>query len=65
VDPSDASKGAVRSLDNAFSRLKSRLKLEIGVTAAQVAEDPEPGPIAHAFLAYQSALQDAGWLDLR
>jgi DNA helicase-2/ATP-dependent DNA helicase PcrA len=55
----DVTKGAVRSLDDAFSRLK----LEIGVTAAQVAEDPAPGPIARAFLAYESALEAAGGLD--
>jgi DNA helicase II / ATP-dependent DNA helicase PcrA len=52
-------RGAVRRLDDAFSRLK----LEIGVTAAEVATDPEPGPVARAFLAYESALEDAGGLD--
>jgi DNA helicase-2/ATP-dependent DNA helicase PcrA len=55
----DITAGAIRRLDDAFSRLK----LEIGVTAAQVAEDPEPGPIARAFLAYEQALEDAGGLD--
>ncbi len=55
----DIDRGAVRRLDDAFSRLK----LEIGVTAREVATDPEPGPIARAFLAYESALDDAGGLD--
>ena len=55
----DITSGAVRRLDDAFSRLK----LEIGVTAREVATDPEPGPIARAFLAYEQALEDAGGLD--
>ena len=55
----DITPGAVRRLDDAFSRLK----LEIGVTAVEVATDPEPGPIARAFLAYESSLEDAGGLD--
>jgi superfamily I DNA/RNA helicase len=50
---------AIRRLDDAFSRLK----LDIGVTAADVATDPEPGPIARAFLAYEQAVDDAGGLD--
>jgi DNA helicase-2/ATP-dependent DNA helicase PcrA len=52
-------RGTLRRLDDAFSRLK----LDIGVTAAEVATDPEPGPIARAFLAYESAMEDAGGLD--
>ncbi|MFI5258590.1 MAG: ATP-dependent helicase, partial [Candidatus Limnocylindrales bacterium] len=52
-------RGTLRRLDDAFSRLK----LEVGVTAAEVATDPEPGPIARAFLAYEAALDDAGGLD--
>jgi len=52
-------RGAIRRLDDAFSRLK----LDIGVTAAQVGEDPEPGPIARAFLGYEAAIADAGGLD--
>jgi DNA helicase-2/ATP-dependent DNA helicase PcrA len=55
----DITVGAVRHLDDAFSRLK----LEIVVTAAEVATDPEPGPIARAFLAYEQAIEDAGGLD--
>jgi DNA helicase II / ATP-dependent DNA helicase PcrA len=55
----DIDRTALRRLDDAFSRLK----LDIAVTAAEVATDPEPGPIARAFLAYESALEDAGGLD--
>ena len=55
----DIDRGTLRHLDDAFSQLK----LEIGVTAAEVATDPEPGPIARAFLAYEGAIQDAGGLD--
>src|SRR5439155_4604318 len=47
-----------RRLDTAFSRLK----LDIGVTADEVA-DPEPGPIARAFLAYEAELTAEGGLD--
>jgi DNA helicase-2/ATP-dependent DNA helicase PcrA len=52
-------RGTLRRLDDAFSRLK----LDIGVTAAQVGTDPEPGPVARAFLAYEAAIEDAGGLD--
>ena len=55
----DITRGAVRQLDDAFSRLK----LEIDVTAREVATDPEPGPVARAFLAYEQALAEAGGLD--
>ncbi|HEY5488073.1 MAG TPA: UvrD-helicase domain-containing protein, partial [Candidatus Limnocylindrales bacterium] len=55
----DIDRSAVRRLDDAFSRLK----LDIAVTAAEVATDPEAGPIARAFLAYEAALEDAGGLD--
>ncbi len=55
----DITRGAVRRLDDAFSRLK----LDVGVTAADVARDPDPGPIARAFLAYEHTLEDAGGLD--
>ena len=55
----DIDRGAIRRLDDAFSRLK----LEVGVTAREVATDPEPGPIARAFLAYEAAVEDAGGLD--
>jgi DNA helicase II / ATP-dependent DNA helicase PcrA len=55
----DITPGAIRLLDDAFSRLK----LDVAVTAAEVATDPEPGPIARAFLAYESALEERGGLD--
>jgi superfamily I DNA/RNA helicase len=55
----DISRGVVRRLDDAFSRIK----LDIGATAAEVGTDPEPGPVARAFLAYEQALVDAGGLD--
>jgi superfamily I DNA/RNA helicase len=48
-----------RRLDTAFSRLK----LDLGVTAAEVAADPEPGPIARAFVAYEAAVAATGGLD--
>jgi superfamily I DNA/RNA helicase len=48
-----------RRLDTAFSRLK----LDIGVTADEVATDPEPGPVARAFLAYEAELAAEGGLD--
>ncbi len=46
-------------LDLAFSRLK----LDLRVTAADVAGDPEPGPVARAFIAYESAIQASGGVD--
>jgi DNA helicase-2/ATP-dependent DNA helicase PcrA len=52
-------RASLRRLDDAFSRLK----LDIGVTAAEVATDSEPGPVARAFLAYEQALADSGGLD--
>jgi DNA helicase-2/ATP-dependent DNA helicase PcrA len=55
----DIDRGAIRRLDDAFSRLK----LDLGVTAAEVGEDPEPGPIARAFLGYEGAIADVGGLD--
>ncbi len=48
-----------RRLDDAFSRLK----LDLGVTAADVASDPAPGPLARLFLAYERALGEAGACD--
>ena len=32
----------------------SRLKVELGVTAAEVAADTEAGPVARAFVAYEA-----------
>ena len=46
-------------LDTAFSRLK----LDLGVDAAEVAADPVAGPIARAFVAYEAALTARGGLD--
>jgi superfamily I DNA/RNA helicase len=48
-----------RRLDMAFSRLK----LDLGVTAEEVAADPEPGPVARAFLAYEAEILAEGGLD--
>ncbi len=48
-----------RKLDTAFSRLK----LDLWVTADEVSADPEPGPVARAFLAYEAELADEGSLD--
>ena len=48
-----------RALDDAFSRLK----LDLGVTAPQVATDPDPGPVARTFLHYEAALEARGGLD--
>ncbi len=41
----------------------SRLKLELQVTAQDVALDPEAGPLAQAYVAYEAALADAGAMD--
>ncbi|HET7031278.1 MAG TPA: ATP-dependent helicase [Candidatus Limnocylindrales bacterium] len=48
-----------RRLDTAFSKLK----LDLGVTAADVGSDPDPGPIARAFLAYEAELASEAGLD--
>lgn len=59
----DHSPAELARLDLAFARLK----LDHGVTAADVAadvaEDPAPAPTAAAFLAYERALAAAGALD--
>jgi superfamily I DNA/RNA helicase len=41
----------------------SRLKVELGVTAAQVAADEGAGPIARAYVAYEAAVAETGGLD--
>jgi superfamily I DNA/RNA helicase len=41
----------------------SRLKVESGATAAAVAADPEAGPFARAFVAYEAAVAASGGLD--
>jgi superfamily I DNA/RNA helicase len=55
----EITRGALRHLDDAFSRLK----LDVGVTAAEVRRDADPGPVTRAFLAYEAALAEAGGLD--
>jgi superfamily I DNA/RNA helicase len=46
-------------LDLAFSRLK----LDLRVTADDVATDPAPGPVARAFIAYERAVAASGGVD--
>jgi superfamily I DNA/RNA helicase len=46
-------------LDTAFSRLK----LDMAVTAEEVVADPGAGPIAQAFVVYETALRERGALD--
>lgn len=55
----DLSDGALARFDTAFSRLK----LEFGVTAADIDADPDAGPVARAFVAYERALAERGALD--
>jgi DNA helicase-2/ATP-dependent DNA helicase PcrA len=43
--------------------LVSRLKVEMGVSAADGAADSEPGPNARAFVAYEAAVEASGGLD--
>lgn len=47
------------ALDLAFSRLK----LDLRVSAEEVARDPERGPMAQAFVEYEEALRARGGLD--
>jgi superfamily I DNA/RNA helicase len=54
ADPADW-----RRLDDAISRLK----LDLGVTAEQVAADPAAGPVARTFVAYEAAVAATGGLD--
>jgi superfamily I DNA/RNA helicase len=58
LDP-DATPAILGRLDT----LISRLKLELQVTADQVAADQEAGPLAHVFVAYEAALAEAGSMD--
>jgi superfamily I DNA/RNA helicase len=46
-------------LDLAFSRLK----LDVRVTADEVATDPRPGPVARAFVRYERAIAASGGVD--
>jgi superfamily I DNA/RNA helicase len=55
----EAGSAGWRALDTAFSRLK----LDLGVTADQVAADPEAGPTARTFVAYERAVAATGGLD--
>ena len=48
-----------RELDTAFSRLK----LDIGATPEEIASDPEAGPVARAFVAYEAEVLATGGLD--
>jgi DNA helicase-2/ATP-dependent DNA helicase PcrA len=41
----------------------SRLKLDLAIDAETIAADPEAGPMARAFVAYERALTEAGGLD--
>jgi DNA helicase II / ATP-dependent DNA helicase PcrA len=41
----------------------SRLKLELGVTADEVADDPDAGPTARAFVDYERAVAATGGID--
>jgi superfamily I DNA/RNA helicase len=54
-----ADEGALVELDGFISRLK----IELGVTAAHVAADPDAGPLARAFVDYQAAVSASGGLD--
>ena len=54
-----ADEAAVLHLDTVMSRLK----VELAVSAIDVARDPEAGPIARAFVAYEAAVAAGGGLD--
>ncbi len=49
----------VGRLDTAFSRLK----LDLGATAPEIAADPGAGPVAQAFVRYEAAIAERGGLD--
>jgi DNA helicase-2/ATP-dependent DNA helicase PcrA len=55
----DAGPAGWRALDTAISRLK----LDLGVSADDVAADEEAGPIARTFVAYEAAVAATGGLD--
>jgi len=55
----DATTAEIGRLDTVFSRFK----LDLGVTAAEVAADPDAGPMARAFVAYEAGLAERGGLD--
>jgi superfamily I DNA/RNA helicase len=58
IDPAGDAAGR-RALDDVLTRLK----LDLGVTADDVVADPDPGPVARAFLRYEAALAARGGLD--
>ena len=55
--------GAAPAEIGRLDTLISRLKLELQVTAEEVASDPDAGPLARAFVAYEAALAEAGAMD--
>jgi superfamily I DNA/RNA helicase len=55
----EAERADLAKLDAAISRMK----LDLDVTPAQVAADPEAGPLARAFVDYEAALEAAGGMD--
>jgi DNA helicase-2/ATP-dependent DNA helicase PcrA len=55
----EAGPAAVAEFDTAISRLK----VDLGVSAAEIAGDPGAGPIARTFVAYEQALAANGALD--
>ena len=59
----EAKAGASPAELSRLDTLISRLKLELQVTAAEVAADLQPGPLARAFVAYEAALVDADAMD--
>ena len=54
-----ADEAAILRLDTAISRLK----IELGVSADEVAEDPQAGPVARTFVVYERAIEASGGLD--
>jgi superfamily I DNA/RNA helicase len=54
-----ADEAALLRLDTAVARLK----VEFGVSAATVAADPDAGPVARAFVAYEGAVAASGGVD--
>jgi superfamily I DNA/RNA helicase len=54
-----ADEAALLRLDTVISRLK----VELGVSAPDVATDPEAGPMARAFVAYEAAVAASSGLD--
>jgi DNA helicase-2/ATP-dependent DNA helicase PcrA len=55
----EAGQAGRRQLDT----LISRMKLDLGLTADEVAADDQPGPVARTFVAYERAIAATGGLD--